>query len=139
MDKSMQCICIVMAMTAAVTSCGSSGAESEISSGIDTVIVTVSDTLGILYGDSTFVLGTITQASWGADGRLYVLDGQFGRLAVYSGDLAFIQYVGRLGSGPGEFQYPQSFAFLSDGRFAVCDWGLEPWYSLTLLSTTSII
>jgi len=124
MDNCWKCICIVLALaSAAVMSCGGSGADSEMSSGIDTVIVTVRDTLGLLYGDSTFVFGTITQASWGADGRLYVLDGQFGRLAVYSQDLEFLQYVGRLGTGPGEFQYPQSFAFLNDGMLAVCDWG----------------
>jgi len=106
-------------------SCG--GPESEpvdlVEPALDTVVVNVTDTLGLLTGDSTLVFGTITQASWGEDGNLYVLDGQFGRLSIYSPELEFLRYVGRLGQGPGEFQYPQSFAFLRDGRLAVSDWG----------------
>lgn len=120
--------CLWISLTfiiSAILSCGSTDDEPErpFESSIDTVVVSVSDTLGLLVGDSSLVFGTITQASWGKDGRLYVLDGQFGRLAIYSEELEFFRYIGRLGSGPGEFQYPQSFAFLSDGRLAVCDWG----------------
>ncbi len=74
-------------------------------------------------GDSTEVFGTITQASYGWDGLVYVLDGQKARLGIYSADLRFLRFVGRCGSGPGEFRYPQSFAFLRDGRLAICDWG----------------
>jgi len=114
--------CLWISLTfiiSAILSCGSTDDEPErpFESSIDTVVVSVSDTLGLLVGDSSLVFGTITQASWGKDGRLYVLDGQFGRLAIYSEELEFFRYIGRLGSGPGEFQYPQSFAFLSDGRF----------------------
>lgn len=93
------------------------------SAGIDTVHVSVTDTLGLLMGDSTKVFGTITQASYGSDGSIFVLDGQKARLGIYTSDLNFVRFVGRRGSGPGEFQYPQSFAFLRDGRLAVCDWG----------------
>lgn len=109
----------------AVLSCGNTVEEPEapFETGIDTVVVSVTDTLGILVGDSAFVFGTITQASWGEDGHLYVLDGQLGRLGIFSEELEFLRHIGRLGSGPGEFQYPQSFAFLNDGRLVVCDWG----------------
>lgn len=108
-----------------ILSCRSTGDEAErsLESGTDTLVVSVSDTMGTLFGDSTLVFGTITQASWGEDGCLYVLDGQFGRLALFTEDLKFDRYIGRLGSGPGEFQYPQTFAFLGDGRLAVSDWG----------------
>jgi hypothetical protein len=67
----------------------------------DTVEVRVADTLGVLAGDSTLVFGTITQASWGDDGNLYVLDGQLSRLAVFGPGLGFERFVGRLGAGPG--------------------------------------
>ncbi len=33
----------------------------------------------------------------------------------------FIGYIGRHGAGPGEFQYPNCFAQLSDGRLIVSD------------------
>jgi hypothetical protein len=108
---------------AAIIACGAPPEGVGPASGVDTVEVSVVDTLGILAGDSTLVFGTITQASRGGDGNLYVLDGQLGRLAVFGPDLGFRRFVGRLGAGPGEFQYPQSFAFLGDGRLVVCDWG----------------
>jgi hypothetical protein len=111
------------ASAAAFIACGASPDGAVPAGGVDTVEVNVVDTLGILTGDSTRVFGTITQASWGSDGKLYVLDGQLGRLAVFGPDLGFRRFVGRLGAGPGEFQYPQSFAFLGDGRLVVCDWG----------------
>ncbi len=116
---------VLIFITSAVLSCAGTDEETETprEPGIDTVVVSISDTLGLLIGDSNYVFGTITQASLGEDGRLYVLDGQLGRLVIFSEELEFVRYVGRPGSGPGEFQYPQSFAFLGDDRLAVCDWG----------------
>ncbi len=106
-------------------SCGGTGEGNEVSmpSGPDTVEVSIIDTLGVLFGDSAFVFGTITQASWGKNGNLYVMDGQMGRISVFSPDLQHLGYIGRAGMGPGEFQYPQSFVFLDDGELVVADWG----------------
>ncbi len=107
-----------------VLSCGDTAEEPTAEeTGPDTIEVAVTDTLGLLFGDSAFVFGTITQASWGGDGNVYVMDGQLGRIAVFSPQRELVRYIGRLGSGPGEFQYPQSFAFLDDGRLVVADWG----------------
>jgi hypothetical protein len=121
--KLLQSACFVPLLV--LLSCGGSHEPARVlpEDGTDTVHVSVTDTLGLFYGDSCRVFGTITQASLGPEGCLYVLDGQLGRLSIFSPELGFIRHVGRPGSGPGEFLYPQSFAFLEDGRLAVCDWG----------------
>lgn len=116
---------IILLVFSAVISCGGSEEGNVITSetGPDTIEVTVSDTLGLLFGDSAYVFGTITQASWGEDCNLYVMDGQLCRIAIFSPHRELVGYIGRPGSGPGEFQYPQSFAFLDDGGLVVADWG----------------
>lgn len=122
-----RCIVVLLTVLAAamVISCGEQAGETGpvLSTGPDTIRIGVADTLGLMFGDSTFVFGTITQASWGNDGNLYVMDGQLGRIAVFSPELEHLGYIGGLGMGPGEFQYPQSFVFLDDGRLIVADWG----------------
>jgi hypothetical protein len=118
-------LCFVMISFFAILACGETADEPVTvqDTGPDTLEITVSDTLGLLFGDSAYVFGTITQASLGQDGNLYVMDGQMGRIAIFSPRMDPIGYIGRLGTGPGEFQYPQSFAFLPDGRLVVADWG----------------
>ena len=117
---------IFTAMTVlAVTAC-SSGEPSEASRGSvspDTVVVSVSDTVGVLMGDSLREFGNITDASLVPDGRLLVLDGLKARIGVFSPEGDFLEFVGRPGSGPGEFQYPKSFALMDDGSLVVSDWG----------------
>mgnify|MGYP006278449743 FL=1 len=106
-------------------SCGGSGneAEADLQSVPDTLDIAVSDTIGVLMGDSAYVFGKITDASHTMDGGIYILDGIRSRLGAYSGSGRFLGSAGRPGSGPGEYQYPKSFALLSDGSMAVCDWG----------------
>ena len=89
----------------------------------DTVVVEVADTVGVMMGDSAFVFGNITDATLTPDGRLLVLDGLKSRIGVFSNRCEHIGFAGRAGSGPGEYQYPKSFALLDDGGLAVCDWG----------------
>lgn len=118
-------IAVCILLVALIITCSEEDSESVISerAGPDTLIVSVTDTLGLLMGDSTYMFGTITQASLGSDGIIYVLDSQRGKLSIFSQDFSLAGTVGSLGSGPGQFQYPQSFAFLHDGRLAICDWG----------------
>jgi hypothetical protein len=127
-SRSSLSICMLSSVVLLAVSCAqdadnADAPSAEGSDPPDTIEVVVTDTLGVLMGDSSEVFGTITQASYGIDGNIYVLDGQLARLGAYTPDLRLVRYVGRSGSGPGEFQYPQSFAFLRDGRLAVCDWG----------------
>ncbi len=109
----------------AVIACGTGEpAETTLESSYpDTVVVTVLDTVGVLMGDSLREFGNITDASLVPDGRLLILDGLKARIGVFSPEREFLEFVGRPGSGPGEFQYPRSFALMDDGSLVVSDWG----------------
>lgn len=89
----------------------------------DTLFIEVVDTVGVLMGDSLLEFGNITDASFTPDGRLLVLDGLKARLVVLDGEGCVLETVGRAGSGPGEYQYPRSFALMSDGGMVISDWG----------------
>jgi len=110
-----------------LAACGDDGAprqraETAPDSGPDTLRIEVVDTLGVMMGDSAYVFGNITDATMTPDGRLLVLDGLKSRIGVFDEGLEPLGFAGRSGSGPGEYQYPRSFALLDDGGLAVCDW-----------------
>lgn len=108
----------------ALISCGDGEDQPEATSAaVDTLEIAISDTIGIMMGDSAYVFGKITDASYTMEGRIYILDGLRSRLGVYSAGGQCVSSVGRKGSGPGEYQYPKSFALLEDGSMAICDWG----------------
>lgn len=108
------------------TACGpreetpSDGSES-----VDTLHLSVADTIGVLMGDSTLMFGTISNACYHPDGSILVLDGMKAGISVFSpqGDLLAVH--GRKGSGPGEYQYPRFMTVLADGSIAVSDWGVN--------------
>jgi hypothetical protein len=109
-----------------IAACGGPGGPetvSKVERTIDTIQVSVVDTIGVMMGDSSYVFGNVTDAARAPDGGIYVLDGLRCRLSVYSPDGTFQTSVGRKGSGPGEYQYPKSFALMSDGGVVICDWG----------------
>lgn len=118
---------IAAALFIAVSCGGGAGGDTEQvetgPAGPDTIEIAVMDTMGVLMGDSLLEFGKITDASWTRDGRIYVLDGLKSRLSVFSGTGEFLMAAGRQGSGPGEYQYPRSFALMDDGSLVVCDWG----------------
>lgn len=89
---------------------------------LDTVLISVADTIGVMMGDSAYVFGNITEAELAPDGRIYVLDGLLARLSVYSPEGELLSTSGRRGSGPGEYLYPRSMALLDDGSLVVSDW-----------------
>jgi len=107
--------------------CGADGVDPSSSPGhtavTDTVLITVADTIGVLMGDTLLEFGNITDASMTPRGNLFILDGLKARLGIYSPEGDFIRFVGRYGSGPGEYQYPKSFALMDDGSMVVSDWG----------------
>jgi len=88
----------------------------------DTLILAVTDTLGVLFGDTVLEFGNITDAEFNSSGQVMILDGLKCRLSIFTGDGELVRTVGRSGSGPGEFQYPRHFAQLSDGRILISDW-----------------
>ena len=52
----------------------------------DTLILSVTDTIGIEMGDSCYVFGQLMKACHGTDGSVIALDMQQARLSVYSPD-----------------------------------------------------
>ncbi|RMH13392.1 MAG: hypothetical protein D6701_12375, partial [Gemmatimonadetes bacterium] len=78
------------------------------------------------------VLGQIAAVVDDPEGRVYVLDAAFKKIAVFqpSGALDRV-LLGGHGKGPGEFQFPTSLARRDDGTLAVFDFGLG---RLTLFS-----
>ncbi len=90
--------------------------------GPDTLILTVTDTIGVLYGDSIMEFGNITDAEFSPEGQILILDGLKCRLSIFTREGELVRTVGRSGSGPGEFQYPRHFAQLTDGRLLFSDW-----------------
>jgi hypothetical protein len=67
--------------------------------------------------------GQVTDLSFDASGRVYVLDGQRRQVTVLSPAGEFVGTVGRPGEGPGELRFPSAMAVHPDGRVAVFDPG----------------
>ncbi len=113
---------------AALLSCGSGDggegpAPASGASGPDTVEIAVVDTIGVMMGDSAYVFGTVTDASYTPAGEIYVLDALRCRLGIYGPEGEHLGFAGRPGSGPGEYDYPRSFALMDDGSVVISDWG----------------
>lgn len=81
------------------------------------------DSIGIMMGDSNYVLGAIEGVAHEGDGSILVLDRSAACIKVYDHNGDFLHQIGRRGSAPGELENPISFAVLGDGRICVID----PW------------
>ncbi|MBT8404578.1 MAG: hypothetical protein KJP18_12015 [Gemmatimonadetes bacterium] len=80
--------------------------------------------VGVLDGPVEQIFGSIRSLAVGANGTLYVMDGQVPAVRVFEADGAYRTTLGRSGGGPGEFGSPDGgMAILSDGRLAVRDPG----------------
>jgi hypothetical protein len=80
--------------------------------------------VGVLDGPVEQIFGSIRSLSVGADGTLYVMDGQVPAVRVFDADGSYRTTLGRSGGGPGEFGQPDGgMRMLSDGRLAVRDPG----------------
>ena len=88
---------------------------------MDTLIIAVTDTIGVEMGDSSYVFGMLMEVAHGADGNIIALDMNRACLSVYSPDGEFISSIGSPGPGPGEFLIPIGFAVMADGGIAVSD------------------
>ena len=90
---------------------------------IDTLTLTVTDTIGVLVGDSTQEFATLLKVRFDRQGNIFAMDGQKATLSVFSPECERLRTIGHLGSGPGEFQFPSGFAFLRQGGLVVSDYG----------------
>ena len=79
------------------------------------------DSIGVLMGDSCYVLGLIADCTMLADGRPAILDRLKGTISVYDPHGIFQFCAGGTGEGPGEFQYPLCLAQLRSGIIVVAE------------------
>ena len=80
--------------------------------------------VGELEGALEYILGDVVSIAVGADGTLYLVDGQVPELRAYDVDGTFRAILGSPGEGPGELNQPDGgLAVLSDGRILVRDPG----------------
>jgi len=77
--------------------------------------------IGVLDGEDWEMFGSITDVSFGPDGKLHILDSQRKRIVVVDEEGRLIREFGREGGGPGEFGMPVQVAALGDGGTAVAD------------------
>lgn len=79
--------------------------------------------IGVLGGtDSTdYLFGELVDAEVDRDGKVLLLDAQFGHLRIFSPDLKPVQVLGKLGKGPGEFVGPKTLIWLSPDEIGVFD------------------
>lgn len=89
-------------------------------SGVDTIHVTASDTIGVQMGETPDVFAFIIDAAFTPAGDIAVLDAQKKVLQIFNPSGEELFTVGRSGSGPGEYQMPLGLAVTSGG-FAVSD------------------
>ena len=73
--------------------------------------------IGAVEGAPELEFQTITAIGVSADGTLYIADGGSKSIRVFSRSGKFIRQWGRLGEGPGEFQYVTSIRFHGDTVF----------------------
>lgn len=77
--------------------------------------------IGVLMGDSNYVLGAIADFTTLPGGRPAILDRMKGTVSVFDSSGVFLYSFGGLGEGPGEFQYPFFTTALESGIFVVAE------------------
>ncbi len=87
---------------------------------MDTLVLT--DSIGILMGDSCYMIGSIISAEALPDGHVILFDGSTGLISTFDEDGKFLFSFGGLGEAPGEFTLPGAMTVLNDGRIAALDW-----------------
>jgi hypothetical protein len=78
-------------------------------------------TLGGLNVEPWQEFQAVSDAAFGPDGRLYILDGPSEVVLAVSPEGRLLHHVGRPGQGPGEYGNASGLAALPDGRVAVWD------------------
>ena len=87
---------------------------------IDTLIVT--DSIGVLMGDSCYMIGSIITAEVLPGGGVILFDRSTGLISTYDKNGEFVSSFGGLGEAPGKFNLPGQMTVLGDGRIAAMDW-----------------
>jgi hypothetical protein len=69
--------------------------------------------------DSEDFFGLITDAVFGEDGNLYLLDTRLAEVPVYSPDGERLNTLSREGDGPGEVRFPAKILFMPNGALGI--------------------
>lgn len=128
--KSLFCLII----SALLIACGGEqtpvGIEEPAGPEIDTLIVT--DSIGVLMGDSCYMFGYIINAEILPGGNVILFDRSTGFISTFDRNGDFVSSFGGIGEAPGEFTLPGAMTVLGDGRIAVFDWmGMEVCFFTT--------
>lgn len=87
---------------------------------IDTIQLSVTDTIGVEMGDSCYVFGYAADAAR-TDSIVYVLDMSRAQLRKYTPDGEWAGYIGGQGDGPGELVMPHWMELFPDGSILIQD------------------
>lgn len=78
--------------------------------------------IGVEVGADEYMLGAV-YAVYGSDDHIYLIDGQLNVVRRYDENGVFVDQIGRIGQGPGEYTQPRLIDVSSDGRIFVWDPG----------------
>ena len=109
---------IMLCLCALCISCSGSQ-QSETLSTVQYDTLQIVDSIGVMYGDSNYMFGKISDVDRDRRGRIYVLDSINNRILVFSPAGEFIHQIGCYGEGPGEFNGPHRLEITGDGSICV--------------------
>jgi hypothetical protein len=78
-------------------------------------------TIGVEEGDENYMFGNQVFVNADDEGNIYVTDQDKRTVKKYDSNGSFLQSIGRLGQGPGEFQDINEVRFTSDGNIYLSD------------------
>lgn len=76
--------------------------------------------IGVEVGADEYMLGAV-YAVHGSDDHIYIIDGQLNVVRRYDRNGVFVDQIGRIGQGPGEYTEPRVIEVGPDGRIFVWD------------------
>lgn len=112
------------AMVILIIACGNGETDSSAAetSPEETVILSVTDTIGVLQGDENQMFGDIADVSCSIDGSVMVLDKLNTTISVFTHQGEFVKRIGGVGEAPWEFAWATSIAPMYDGTLLVSDY-----------------
>ena len=93
--------------------------QSETFSSVPYDTLQIVDSIGVMYGDSNYIFGSISDVDRDRQGKIFVLDSIRNCILIFSPTGEFIHQIGRYGEGPGEFNDPLSLEITGDGSICV--------------------
>lgn len=115
----MKCTRTVMLCLCALCISCSKNQQSETLSSVPHDTLQIVDSIGVMYGDSNYIFGRISDVDRDRQGNIFILDSIRNCILVFSPTGEFIHQIGRYGEGPGEFNDPSKLEITGDGSICV--------------------